>query len=450
LKKEANYYKIILVFKEFGIMLFEKQGYSEENNFNTKPVIKVVGVGGGGGNAIDRMIENEVRGVEFIAVNTDAQDLAASRADTRVQIGKTLTRGLGAGANPTKGRNAALESEEDLKEVLSGSDMVFITCGMGGGTGTGAAPVVARIAKELGCLTVAIVTKPFQFEGAERMTKAISGLEAIKPYVDTLIVIPNQRLFSIISPDTKMLECFREADNVLRQGVQAISELINFPGLINVDFADVRTVMADKGTALMGIGIASGKNRGVEAARRAIHSALLEVSIDGATDAIVNVTSSADITMEEVRLINEEIRNNCDKNLSVIFGTAINNDLGDEIVVTVIATGYELKAKENGIEDLASSIFANVSDDNVDYRGQKIDEAEENNDSFEDEDSEDDLNSLFENPNAKELRKAQAKRLKEEAKARKLAEKERKRRAKKGLTNDDLDTDNEYPDWLNQ
>jgi cell division protein FtsZ len=431
-------------------MLFEKQGYSEENNFNTKPIIKVVGVGGGGGNAIDRMIENEVRGVEFIAVNTDAQDLAASRADTRVQIGKTLTRGLGAGANPTKGRNAALESEEDLKEVLSGADMVFITCGMGGGTGTGAAPVVARIAKEMGCLTVAIVTKPFAFEGAERMTKAVSGLEAIKPYVDTLIVIPNQRLFSIISPDTKMLECFREADNVLRQGVQAISELINFPGLINVDFADVRTVMADKGTALMGIGIASGKNRGVEAARRAIHSALLEVSIDGATDAIVNVTSSADITMEEVRLINEEIRNNCDKNLSVIFGTAINNDLGDEIVVTVIATGYELKAKENGIEDLASSIFANVSDDNVDYKGQKIEQTADDFDSSDEEDDNDDLNSLFENPNAKELRKAQAKRLKEEARARKLAEKERKKRAKKGLTNDDFDTDNEYPDWLNQ
>ena len=427
-------------------MLFEKQGYSEENNFNTKPVIKVVGVGGGGGNAIDRMIENEVRGVEFIAVNTDAQDLAASRADTRVQIGKTLTRGLGAGANPTKGRNAALESEEDLKEVLSGADMVFITCGMGGGTGTGAAPVVARIAKELGSLTVAIVTKPFAFEGADRMTKAISGLEAIKPYVDTLIVIPNQRLFSIISPDTKMLECFREADNVLRQGVQAISELINFPGLINVDFADVRTVMENKGTALMGIGIASGKNRAIEAARRAIHSSLLEVSIDGATNAIVNITSSADITMEETRLINEEIRNNCDRNLSIIFGTAINNDLGDEIVVTVIATGYELKAKENGIEDLATSIFSNVSDENIDYKGQVIDSTSESVEQVEEDD--DDINSLFENPNAKELRKAQARKLKEEARARKLEEKERKRKIKKGLSNDDKDNDNEYPDWL--
>ena len=427
-------------------MLFEKQGYSEEENYNTRPIIKVVGVGGGGGNAIDRMIENEVRGVEFIAVNTDAQDLCASKADTRVQIGKTLTRGLGAGANPTKGRNAALESEEDLKEVLSGADMVFITCGMGGGTGTGAAPVVARIAKELGCLTVAIVTKPFLFEGSERMTKAVSGLEAIRPYVDTLIVIPNQRLFSIIAPDTKMLDCFREADNVLRQGVQAISELINFPGLINVDFADVRTVMADKGTALMGIGIASGKNRAVEAARNAIDSALLEVSINGATDAIVNITSSTNITMQEVQLCVDEIRNACDANLSIIFGTAINNDLADEIVVTVIATGYELKAKENGIDDLADSIFANVSDENVDYRGQKIEEKLDEDEPSIDDDV--DLDSLFENPNSKEMRKAQARKLKEEAKARKLAEKERKKRSKKGLSNDDSFNNNEYPDWL--
>ncbi len=430
-------------------MLFEKQGYSEENNFNQKPIIKVVGVGGGGGNAIDRMIENEVRGVEFIAVNTDAQDLASSRADTRVQIGKTLTRGLGAGANPTKGRNAALESEEDLKEVLNGADMVFITCGMGGGTGTGAAPVVARIAKEMGALTVAIVTKPFQFEGADRMTKAVSGLEAIKPYVDTLIVIPNQRLFSIISPDTKMLECFREADNVLRQGVQAISELINFPGLINVDFADVRTVMQDKGTALMGIGVASGKNRAVEAARRAIHSSLLEVSIDGATNAIVNVTSSADITMTEVKLLNEEIRNNCDANLSIIFGTAINNDLGDEIVVTVIATGYELKAKENGIDDLAQSIFTNVSDENIDYLGQKIDENTSTDNletESEDLDFDADLSLFASDANSKKLRREQAKKLKEEAKQRKLEEKMRKKNKKDFSSDDSLDS--EYPDWL--
>jgi cell division protein FtsZ len=329
--------------------------------------------------------------------------------------------------------------------------MVFITAGMGGGTGSGAAPVIARIARdEMKCLTVGVVTKPFGFEGPDRTEHALDAIQKLRPYVDTLIVIPNDRLLQIVGRDTPYLEAFKLADNVLRQGVQAISELINFPGLINVDFADVRTVMADKGTALMGIGIASGKNRGVEAARRAIHSALLEVSIDGATDAIVNVTSSADITMEEVRLINEEIRNNCDKNLSVIFGTAINNDLGDEIVVTVIATGYELKAKENGIEDLASSIFANVSDDNVDYKGQKIDQTTDDFDSSEEEDDNDDLNSLFENPNAKELRKAQAKRLKEEARARKLAEKERKKRAKKGLTNDDFDTDNEYPDCLNQ
>lgn len=423
-------------------MLFDNQGYSEEENFNDKPVIKVVGIGGAGGNALDRMIENEVRGVEFIAMNTDAQDLAASKAETRVQIGRTLTRGLGAGANPTKGRNAALESEETIKEVLRGADMVFVTCGMGGGTGTGASPVVARIAKDLGALTVAIVTKPFAYEGPDRMAKAVAGLEQIKEHVDTLIVIPNQRLLSIVDPGTPMLQAFREADNVLRHGVQGIAELIAFGGLINVDFADVRTVMANKGTALMGIGIASGPNRAVEAARKAIHSQLLEVSIDGATDAIVNIASSTSITMVEGAAINEEIRNNCDKNLNIISGYAINNDLGDEIVVTVIATGYELKAKENGIEDLASTIFNNQSDQNIDFL-----KVTATNTEVEIDDTEEALDDLFITRDTKELKKLEIKKAKEDAKARKLLEKEEKKKKKRGLIIED-DEDDSIPEWL--
>ncbi len=327
-----------------------------------KPTIRVIGIGGGGNNAVDRMIENDVKGVEFVAMNTDAQDLKASRADYRVLIGRMLTRGLGAGARPEVGRNAALESEDAIREICSDADMVFITCGMGGGTGTGAAPVVARIAKECGCLTVGVVTKPFLFEGPERMANAIKGLENLKPYVDTLIVIPNERLMEIVDPGTPMVQAFREADNVLRQGVQGIAEIIAFTGAINVDFADVRTVMENKGTALMGIGVAKGPNRAIEAARKAIHSPLLEVSLDGATDAIVNITASENLALTETSNALAEIRNNCEGNLNVIFGTAINNDLGDEIIVTVIATGYELKAKERGIDDFSKEIFKMISD----------------------------------------------------------------------------------------
>lgn len=390
--------------------------FGEFDNFNQKPILRVVGVGGAGGNALDRMIENEVRGVEFIAMNTDAQDLKQSKADVRVQIGKALTRGLGAGANPNIGRNAALESEEDIKEVLEGSDMVFVTCGMGGGTGTGAAPIVAKVAKELGCLTVGIVTKPFMFEGPERMSKAASGLEALKEHVDTLIVIPNQRLLSIVDPGTPMLEAFREADNVLRQGVQGIAELIAFPGLINVDFADVRTVMKDKGTALMGIGVARGKNRAIEAARKAIHSSLLEVSIDGATDAIVNITSNQSIPMKEVEEVISEIRNNCDQNLNIIYGSAINNELGEEIVVTVIATGYELKAKENGINNLAGSIFNNISEQNVAYKLPMDNSIDLIDDQDEEDDDDDSVESLFKNKKVVKLQKQKEKTLKKEAK----------------------------------
>lgn len=405
-----------------------------------KAVIKVVGVGGGGGNAIDRMIENEVRGVEYIAINTDFQDLSANKAEKRIQIGRVLTHGLGAGGNPVVGKNAALENEDDIREELQDADMVFVTCGMGGGTGTGAAPIVARIAKELGCLTVAIVTKPFNFEGPDRAAKAAQGLEAIREHVDTLIVIPNQRLLQISDTSTTYLEAFREADNVLRKGVQGIAELLYFTGLVNIDFADVKAVMANKGTALMGIGVASGKNRAVEAARNAIHSSLLEVSIDGATDAIVNIASSDGITLYEVNAICDEIRNNCDKNLTLKPGTVINNDLGDEIVVTVIATGYELKARENGIEDIAQSIFTNTSDENISFKSEEEKEEES-------EELDDSLDTLFVNPNAKEARKEAIKRQKEEAKLRRIQEKEAKRKQKQGF-NSEQDDDDDIPSWL--
>ena len=331
--------------------------------------IKVIGVGGAGINAIDHMIENEVHGVQFIAVNTDAQDLKVSKARNRLLIGKNRTRGQGAGANPQVGREAADESEDDIHEMIGDAEMVFITCGMGGGTGTGAAPVVARVAREHGCLTVGICTKPFIFEGPTRMNNAVQGLEELRQYVDTLIVIPNQRLLQVVDPSTSVLDAFREADNVLRKGVQGIAEMIAIPGLINVDFADVKTVMKDKGTALMGIGAAVGPNRAIEAARHAIHSSLLEVTIDGATDAIVNITGSERLSLREVDMAIAEIRNNCGKDLNIIYGTAINNDLEDEIVITVVATGYELKAQNNGYDELAETIYRNMSDDNITYDG---------------------------------------------------------------------------------
>lgn len=338
--------------------------FGENDQFNQKPVIKVLGVGGGGGNAVNRMIENDVKGVEFVAINTDAQVLRISKAETRLQIGRKLTRGLGAGAKPNVGRDAALESEDEIKAILSDCDMVFITAGMGGGTGTGAAPVIAKFAKEMGVLTIGIVTKPFIFEGPVRTQVAIEGLTALKEEVDTLIVIPNERLLSVIDPNTSMLDAFREADNVLRQGVQGIADIIASPGLINVDFADVKTVMENKGTALMGIGIASGENRAVEAARKAIHSKLLEVSIDGATDAIVNITSSTGVTLFEQSQAIDEVRNASDHNLNIIYGTAINLDVGDEMIVTVIATGYDLKAKDT-IEDFSEKLFRKTTSEQI-------------------------------------------------------------------------------------
>ena len=329
--------------------------------------MKGIGVGGGGKNAINHMVANNVRGVEFYAVNTDAADLKITNCDHRLLIGKTKTHGQGAGANPDVGRAAALESEDDIHEMIGDAQMVFITCGMGGGTGTGAAPIIAKVAREHNCLTVGICTKPFAFEGPTRMANAVAGLENMREYVDTLIVVPNQRLLSMVAPGTSILEAFREADNVLRQGVSGIAEIIQLPSLINIDFADVHTVMSNKGTALIGIGVAKGPNRAVEAARNAIHSPLLEVTIDGATDAIVNISASQNLSLTEVDAAIDEIRNNSGKDVNIIFGTAINTDLDDELVVTVVATGYEMRAQSNGFIDIKDAIFRNMSDQNISF-----------------------------------------------------------------------------------
>ena len=303
-------------------------------------VIKVIGVGGGGNNAVNRMIEHGVQGVDFIAVNTDAQALNLSKAEHKLQIGGKLTRGLGAGANPEVGKKAAEESREQLEEVLRGADMVFVTAGMGGGTGTGAAPVIAQIARELGALTVGVVTRPFKFEGRKRQTQAIGGITAMKQAVDTLIVIPNDKLLEIVDKSTPMLEAFREADNVLRQGVQGISDLIATPGLINLDFADVKTIMSDKGSALMGIGIATGENRATDSAKKAISSPLLETSIDGAKGVIMNITGGMNLSLYEVQEAADIVAMASDEEVNMIFGAVINENLSDEIIVTVIATGF--------------------------------------------------------------------------------------------------------------
>ena len=303
--------------------------------------IKVVGIGGGGGNAVNRMIETGVKGVEFIVANTDLQVLNCSKAPTKIQIGQTLTGGRGAGAKPEIGREAALESKKEIEENLRGADMVFITCGMGGGTGTGAAPIIAQIAQELGALTVGIVTKPFSFEGKRRMEQALVGIDELKKNVDTLIVIPNDKLREIIDKSTPLLESFKEVDNVLRRGVQSISDLIAVAGLINLDFADVKTVMEKRGSALIGIGIGVGENRATEAARQAVASPLLETSISGATDAIINVTGGNNLTLFEVEEAAEVIRSSANTDINTIFGAVINENLNDEIIVTVIATGFE-------------------------------------------------------------------------------------------------------------
>ncbi|WP_281975613.1 cell division protein FtsZ [Halobacillus litoralis] len=319
-----------------------------DTSMDSLATIKVIGVGGGGSNAVNRMIEHGVQGVEFIAVNTDAQALNLSKAEVKMQIGGKLTRGLGAGANPEVGRKAAEESKEQLEEALQGADMVFVTAGMGGGTGTGAAPVIAQVAKELGALTVGVVTRPFTFEGRKRSTQASGGTESLKGAVDTLIVIPNDRLLEIVDKNTPMLEAFREADNVLRQGVQGISDLIAVPGLINVDFADVKTIMVDKGSALMGIGIATGESRAAEAAKKAISSPLLETSIDGAHGVLMNISGGANLSLYEVQEAADIVTSAADQEVNVIFGSVINENLKDEIVVTVIATGFDEAQIEQG------------------------------------------------------------------------------------------------------
>ena len=303
--------------------------------------IKVIGIGGAGNNAVNRMIDAGIKGVEFIVANTDLQVLNSSKAPIKLQIGEKLTEGLGAGAKPDVGREAALESKDAIKDVLAGADMVFVTAGMGGGTGTGAAPVVAEIAQDLGALTVGIVTKPFSFEGKKRMDQAVKGLDELRKHVDTIIVIPNDRLRELIDKTTPMLEAFREVDNVLHRGVQSISDLIAVAGLVNLDFADVKTVMKDRGNALIGIGVGSGEGRAVEAAKQAVSSPLLETSIDGATDAIINVTGGSSLTLFEVEEAAEVIRSAANTDINTIFGAVINENLNDEVIVTVIATGFE-------------------------------------------------------------------------------------------------------------
>ena len=309
-------------------------------------VIKVIGVGGGGGNAINRMIDEGVSGVEFIAANTDVQALSSTKAETVIQLGPKLTRGLGAGGRPEVGRKAAEESEEALTAAISGADMVFITAGMGGGSGTGAAPVIARIAKDLGALTVGVVTRPFGFEGSKRGQYAVEGINELREHVDTLLIISNNNMLEIVDKNTPLLEYLSEADNVLRQGVQGITDLITNPGLINLDFADVKTVMANKGNALMGIGIGSGEERVVEAARKAIYSPLLETTIDGAEDVIVNVTGGLDLTLIEAEEASEIVNQAAGQGVNIWLGTSIDESMKDEIRVTVVATGVRQERVE--------------------------------------------------------------------------------------------------------
>ena len=313
-----------------------------ESSSSYLAVIKVVGVGGGGTNAVNRMVDAGLRGVEFISANTDAQALQMTDADIKLNIGHDLTKGLGAGANPEIGFGAAAESRDDIKEALKGADMVFVTAGEGGGTGTGAAPVIAEIAKnEIGALTVGVVTKPFEFEGTQRTRQAEEGIARLREVVDTLIVIPNEKLLAVVERRTTMLDAFREADNVLRQGVQGITDLITIPGLINLDFADVRTIMQDAGSALMGIGTSNGENRAAEAARIAISSPLLEESVEGATGILLNMTGGRELGLFEVNEAAEIVKEAAAPNANIIFGAVIDEAQGDEVRVTVIATGFD-------------------------------------------------------------------------------------------------------------
>lgn len=318
--------------------------YNDDSNITMMDgtaTIKVIGVGGAGNNAVNRMIDAGIKGVDFIAVNTDRQALQTSKANTKIQIGEKITRGLGAGANPDIGAQSAEESKAEVAEVLRGADMVFVTAGMGGGTGTGAAPVVAAAAKEMGILTIGVVTKPFTFEGKKRLSQAERGIESLKGKVDTLVVIPNDKLLQIIDRKTSIIEAFKMADDVLRQGVQGISDLIAIPGLVNLDFADVKTIMLNTGMAHMGIGRASGENRAEDAAKQAIQSPLLETSIEGARGVIINITGGTNLGLHEVNTAAELIQRSVDPEANIIFGAVIDESLDEDILVTVIATGFE-------------------------------------------------------------------------------------------------------------
>lgn len=362
--------------------------------------IKVIGLGGGGGNAVNRMIESGVKGVEFIVANTDLQVLNNSKADVKIQIGAALTDGLGAGGKPEVGKESAVESKKEIEEALSGADMVFVTCGMGGGTGTGAAPVVAEIAQNLGALTVAIVTKPFGFEGKKRMENALAGLEELKKHVDTLIVIPNDRLREIIDKTTPMLEAFKEVDNVLRRGVQSISDLIAVVGLVNLDFADVKAVMEKSGNAIIGIGIGMGEDRAIEAARNAVSSPLLETSITGATDAIINITGGVNLTLFEAEQAAEVVRAAANTDINTIFGSVINENLTDEVIVTVIATGFDKNQPQeplyNNIQNTRRTTPTNVEALEATPKATVIDDEEDDDD---DDDGEFDIPPFLKNRN---------------------------------------------------
>lgn len=322
--------------------------YDESLNTDDTAVIKVIGVGGAGNNAVNRMVDSGIDGVEFVAVNTDKQALMLSKAGTKIQIGEKITRGLGAGANPDIGAQSAEESKSEISDAIKGADMVFVTSGMGGGTGTGAAPIVASIAKEMGILTIAVVTKPFTFEGKKRLMQAERGIESLKGKVDALVVIPNDKLLQIIDRKTTMLEAFKMADDVLRQGVQGISDLIKVPGLVNLDFADVKAVMLNTGMAHMGIGRASGENRAEDAAKQAIQSPLLETSIEGARGVIISVTGGENLGLHEVNTAAELVQRSVDPEANIIFGAVIDKSLDEDIVITVIATGFD---KEPGTKE---------------------------------------------------------------------------------------------------
>ncbi len=336
--------------------------------------IKVVGVGGAGNNGVDRMIEFGVKNVDFITINTDKQALDRSKAQTKIQIGEKLTRGLGAGANPEVGKCSAEESRNEIAEAIKGADMVFVTSGMGGGTGTGAAPIVAEVSKRLGILTVGVVTKPFPFEGKRRMTQAESGIEELRENVDTLIIVPNEKLLQVVEKNTSVTEAFSMADDILRQGVQGISDLITKPGLVNLDFADVKTIMLDAGIAHMGIGRASGEHRAQEAARQAIHSPLLETSIEGAGGVLINITGGKDLGLLEINEATELVQKSVDPEANIIFGTVIDENIEDEIIITVIATGFsktnftDMKLDNIVGDAIKAAVNNNTKISNSDYK----------------------------------------------------------------------------------